>query len=322
MNPKVSIVMSVYNAERYLEEAIDSILNQSFSDFEFVIINDGSTDRTSEILRDYTDPRVVIIDQANRGVTQSLNKAMEMARGQYIARMDADDISLPQRFQMQVEFLENNLTVGLVGTSVIYIDEDGKTIMEGHLPTENTRIKEALLSQNPFCHGSVMFRRECIRKVGGYREGFKRAQDYDLWLRIAEYYEVANLIVPLYNLRITAGSISFSHKLEQDRYAALARQCVERRKRGEKDSLIIQETRVTHGRIRSWAEGRWTLAWHYYVLGRAFLSQRRMQKARSHFGLAIKSFPFDLKSWVFYLATYVPNSWLDKLRSIWHRVRR
>lgn len=322
MAPKVSVVMSVYNAEKYLEEAIDSILNQTFSDFEFIIINDGSTDRTSEILKGYTDPRLIIVNQANMGLTRSLNKAINMVRGEYIARMDSDDISLPERLQMQVAFLHGHPTVGLVGTRVIQIDENGEFIAEWSLLAESAYIKTALLIENQFCHGSVMFRRECIRKVGGYREEFKRAQDYDLWLRIAEYYEVANLIVPVYKLRITANSISFSHKLEQDRYAALARRCAERRKRGEEKSLVVEEAEVTHGRMRSWVEGRWTLAWHYYVLGRAFLSHKRIQQARSHFGLAIKSFPFDLTFWVFYLATYVPNSSLDKLRSIWHRIRR
>ncbi|MHA1713815.1 MAG: glycosyltransferase, partial [Candidatus Ranarchaeia archaeon] len=131
--PKVSVIMSVYNAEKHVKKAIDSILSQTFRDFEFIIINDGSTDRTSEILKSYADPRLIVVNQANRGVTQSLNKAIGMARGQYIARMDADDISLPQRLEMQVEFLEEHPEVGLVGTSVITIDEEGKTIKESRL---------------------------------------------------------------------------------------------------------------------------------------------------------------------------------------------
>ncbi len=320
--PKVSVIMSVYNAEKHVKEAIDSILNQTFSDFEFIIVNDGSTDRTSEILKSYTDLRLIIVNQANKGVTRSLNKAIEMARGQYIARMDADDISLPQRLQMQVEFLEEHPAVSLVGTSVLQIDEDGKIMAEWSLLTESAQIKKALLTENQFCHGSVMFRRERIEKVGGYREEFERAQDYDLWLRIAEHYEVANLATPLYKWRFTANGISVSRKIAQDQYATLARQCAERRRRGEKEPLISQGIGVTRERTRVWGEKRQILAWYHYTWGRALLKQERMQEARLQLGQAIKNPPFYLGAWVFYLATYLPSSWLRKMRPIWHKMRR
>ena len=315
--PLVSVLMPVYNGEPYLREAVESILNQSFTDFEFIIIDDGSTDKTPEILKSYADPRLVVVNQANIGVTQSLNKAINMARGQYIARMDADDISLPKRLQMQVEFLEKHPTVGLVGTSVIHFDEDGKMIMEKLLLTESAWIKEALLSENQLCHGSVMFRRECIEKVGGYREEFKHIEDYDLWLRIAEHYEVANLAAPLYKWRFNPDGISVSHKLEQDRYTALARQCAERRRRGEKELLISQAERTG-----GWGEKRRVLAWYHCNWGRALLKQERRQEARLQLGRAIKSFPLYFKAWVFYLATYLPPSWLSKMRPAWHKIRR
>ena len=321
--PKVSVLMSVYNGERYLREAVESILNQTFTDFEFIIVDDGSTDRTSEILKSYADPRLITINQANKGVTQSLNKAIELARGEYIARMDADDISLPKRLQMQVEFLEKHpATVGLVGTSVIHFDEDGKTIMEKTLLTESSRIKEALLSENQFCHGSVMLRRECIEKAGRYREEFKHAQDYDLWLRIAEHYEVANLATPLYKWRFTANGISISRKIAQDQYATLARQCAERRRSGEKEPLISQGVGVTHERTRVWGEKRQILAWYHYTWGRALLRQEQMQEARLQLSRAINSSPFYLKAWSFYLVTYLPLSWLKKMRPVWYKMRR
>ena len=316
-NPRVSVLMPVYNGERYLREAVESILNQTFTDFEFIVINDGSTDGSADLLRAYDDPRLRLIEQANVGLTRSLNRGIALARGEYIARMDADDISLPTRLQMQIEFLGNHPTVGLVGTSVIHFDVDGKMIMEKLLLTESARIKEALLSANQLCHGSVMFRRECLEKVGGYREEFKHVEDYDLWLRIAEHYEVANLATLLYKWRFTADGISVSHKLEQDRYAALARQCAERRGRGEKELLIRQAERTG-----GWGEKRRVLAWYHCNWGRALLKQERRQEARLQLGRAIESFPLYFGAWVFYLATYLPPSWLSKMRPAWHKIRR
>jgi len=126
-NPEVTVLMSVYNGEKYLREAIDSILNQTFTDFEFLIVNDGSTDRTAEILRSYDDPRIIIINnEKNIGLTKSLNIGLRMAKGEYIARMDADDVSMPERLQKQIELLNQKKNTGLVGTYYTIINEKGK----------------------------------------------------------------------------------------------------------------------------------------------------------------------------------------------------
>jgi glycosyltransferase involved in cell wall biosynthesis len=128
MTPKVSVVMSVYNNESYIREAVESVLNQSFKDFEFIIINDGSTDRTREILTSYTDERIRLFDQENRGLTISLNRGLSLAKGSYIARMDGDDISDPERFAEEVRFLEQNEKIGLIGTYAHRIDEQGRIV--------------------------------------------------------------------------------------------------------------------------------------------------------------------------------------------------
>ncbi len=128
-NPKVSVIMSVYNGDKYLREAIESILNQTFTDFEFIIVNDGSTDNSLEIIESYDDERIKTINnKKNIGLTKSLNKALKFAKGKYIARQDADDVSLPNRFEKQVEYLDSHPEVALVGTSVYLIDENGKII--------------------------------------------------------------------------------------------------------------------------------------------------------------------------------------------------
>lgn len=134
ISPKVSVVMSVYNGEKYLPETIDSILNQTFKDFEFIIINDGSTDKTAKILTSYDDPRIRIFNQENMGLTKSLNRAISLAKGEYIARMDADDISYPERLKKQVDYLNKNPDIGLVGSKYIRIDKRGRKIDEINVP--------------------------------------------------------------------------------------------------------------------------------------------------------------------------------------------
>ena len=236
--PKVSVIMSVYNGEKYLREAVDSILNQTFKDFEFIIINDGSTDKTSEILENYNDPRIVIINnQENIGLTKSLNKGLKIAKGEYIARMDADDVSLPERLEKMVNFLNKNNDIGLLGSSFIIVDEKGRELKTYRFVTGNNEIKKKLLSGNYF--GSEMFRSACLEKVGFYREEFRYAQDYDLCLRIAEFWDVANIAEPLYNLRVNLQSISIVNKFEQERYASLARILANQRKKYGKEKLDI-----------------------------------------------------------------------------------
>ena len=171
--PQITVLMSVYNCERYLSEAIESILNQSFSDFEFLIINDGSTDNSRNIILSYADPRIRFFEnEKNIGLTHSLNKGLRLATGQYIARMDADDVSMPKRLEKELTFLNQHHSVGLVGTYFNMINENGK-VLNTVKPLSNEReLKEKLLLENQFGHGSVMFRRVCVEKVGFYREKF------------------------------------------------------------------------------------------------------------------------------------------------------
>jgi len=226
--PKVSVLMPVYNGEAFLREAIESILNQTFSNFEFLIINDGSTDQTEHIINSYHDPRIVVIENPqNLGLTKSSNIGVQRARGEYVMRMDADDISLPVRIEKMVNYLDKNKEVGLIGSSYVEIDDNGKELMVTELPTDNESIQKELLSRNAFC--SEMFRRSCMEDVGGYREEIKYGEDYDLSLRIAEKCKVGNINEVLYKYRINLESIclktkpalveytKFIHELAQER---------------------------------------------------------------------------------------------------------
>lgn len=208
-NPKISVVMSVYDGEKYLREAIDSILNQTFTDFEFIIVNDGSTDSSLEIIQSYHDDRIrAINNKINIGLTKSLNNAIREARGEYIARQDADDISLPNRFEEQIKYLAEHPEVALLGTGIYMIDNGGK-ILGKRIALANP--SKSLLKSNQFNHGSTMFRREVIAELGGYNELFTYGQDYELWLRMATCHEVKNLRQVLYKLRFHDETIRLKH---------------------------------------------------------------------------------------------------------------
>ena len=161
--PKVTVLMSVYNGEKHLREAIDSILNQTFGDFEFLIINDGSTDRTADILQSYQDSRIKIIhNEKNIGLTKSLNKGLKLAKGEYLARMDADDISYPNRLEVQYEYMEKNPNVGIVGSWNDVIDDIGNTIGFWKCNYSSEEIYYILNFRNCLTHCSVLFKKELV----------------------------------------------------------------------------------------------------------------------------------------------------------------
>lgn len=233
-SPKISVIMSVYNGEKYLREAIESIINQTFTDFEFIIVNDGSTDNSLEIIKSYDDERIKIMNnEKNIGLTKSLNKALKQARGEYIARQDADDISLSNRFEEQIKYLKNHLEVALIGTNAYLIDENGKVVGK-RIASAKPSIKD-LYKENQFNHGSVMFKKAVIDRLGGYNELLKYSQDYELWLRIAKSDEMRNLTQVLYKLRFHDENIRHVNMEESTLYHLLAQKL--RRNELKKDVL-------------------------------------------------------------------------------------
>lgn len=221
--PLVSVVMSVYNDERYLKEAVNSILNQSFKDFEFIIINDGSNDASLNILKEYEkkDKRIILIDQENIGLTKSLNKAIKLSHGKYIARQDSDDISDPERFKSQIEFLQNNKEYALVGTNIAKIDENSELIEINSTKYSYEEICQTFKKRNCIAHGSVMIDKGALENELFYDEDFRYAQDFRLWAKIAKKFKIANLKEPLYQLRLHGSSISKQKIESQSIYAGV-----------------------------------------------------------------------------------------------------
>jgi glycosyltransferase involved in cell wall biosynthesis len=196
-SPLVSVVMPAYNARRYVAEAVESVLAQTFADFEFLIVDDGSTDDTPAILQKFAarDHRIEVITQPNSGVGAALNAGLALARGRYIARMDSDDICLPLRFEKQVEYLERTLDCVLVGSRVMIIDSDGTSLFEmDSVQLTHEKIDELLMRARwSIVHPSIMMRTDIVRRLGGYNNDLVPVEDHDLFLRLAEVGKLANL---------------------------------------------------------------------------------------------------------------------------------
>jgi glycosyltransferase involved in cell wall biosynthesis len=196
--PLVSVIMPVYNAQKHLVEAVNSILNQSYSNLELIIINDGSTDKSEEILLTLTNTRIRYVkNKKNLGVSKTLNIGLQLARGKYVARMDADDLSMPKRIEKQVKFLEKNKDHGMIGTQYINMDKHRTLYEIGAQIQKHSEIVYAIQSMNVFCHGSVMFRNSFIKKEK-IRYRTIKFEDYELWTRIVKKTKTANIPEVLY----------------------------------------------------------------------------------------------------------------------------
>jgi glycosyltransferase involved in cell wall biosynthesis len=215
---KISVIMSVYNGMPYLKEAVKSILSQSYRTFEFIIVDDASTDGSWDYLKNIKDERLTLIkNKKNRGLSASLNKALKIAKGKYIARMDADDISKRTRIEAQINFLEKNPKIALCGTWAKKIDKDGKIIGNMLYPISPEEIKKKIALFNPIIHPSIMARKTFFDKLGGYREEFDGAEDYDLLARGVHMFKYANIPEELLMLRFskTRRSQKSMHKMDK-----------------------------------------------------------------------------------------------------------
>lgn len=199
--------MAVYNGQDYLSEAIGSILNQTYKDFEFLVVDDGSTDQSAKIIKEYKDKRLKYIHQKNQGLAAALNNGVALAKGNYIARQDADDISYPNRLKEQLEFLETHHDVALLGSCFDIINVNSEIVGRSYHLDRNQDIQTEFLLRNPFGHGTVMVRKSVLQEVGGY-DGKQEIEDYELWWRIAKSYKVANLPESLYAWRVSPQGIS------------------------------------------------------------------------------------------------------------------
>ncbi len=280
LSPVISVVMSVYNGRKYLCESVDSILNQTYKNFEFIIINDGSEDNSLDTLLEYQtrDNRLLIVNQSNIGLTSSLNRGVKLAASGYIARQDADDVSMPTRLEKQLDYMENHPEVAVLGCYVDVFNVNG-VLRTCRAPRYSRKgMKRHLSSKNLFMHGSAMMRKSCLAKVGFYRDFFRRSQDYDLWLRLSQHFDIDILPEHLYKYRITAEAISVSMWSIQKQYADIARKFhAERLATGEDSYETFVQSYPDGLPVCDGASGEYE---YHLFLAREFIGGNRLKDAR------------------------------------------
>lgn len=288
--PPLSVLTPVYNNEPFMRRAIDSILEQTFADFEYILVNDGSTDDSQSILEEYAkkDPRIRVICQENRGYIEALNAGMDMAQGELIARMDADDIAMPDRFAKQTAYLRDHPECVAVGGRVLLIDEEGLPLREMCQERTHDEIDAAHLAGKggTIVHPAMMARRNAIIAAGGYRKEFPWAEDLDLFLRLAEVGQVANLPDVVLHYRQHLSSIGYSK-------TALQRQstidCI-------RDAYLRRGLTIPSD-LRSNESPPPTIAESYRKWAWWALSSGYVRSARKHALRALRTEPMSIQSW-------------------------
>jgi glycosyltransferase involved in cell wall biosynthesis len=290
--PTISVLMPVYNAERYVAAAVESVLGQTLADFEFIIIDDGSTDRSADILLGFAaqDDRVRLISRGNTGYLVALNEGLQLARGELIARIDADDIAFEQRFEQQAEYLRTHPECVIVGCGLLLIDEEGEPFCESILPAEHEVIDARHLAGiGSLAHPAAMIRRAALLELGGYRPQCYGAEDHDLWLRLAEHGKLANLPDVLMKVRVHAANFTFVNQ-ERTRAAMKLVLAEAHARRGLTPPVIAQEFFMPADAL----ERRRVWAWSAVHAG-------HYRTARKHACSILRQSPGSRASWVLFV---------------------
>ena len=305
----VSVNLVVHNDSKYLGEAIESVISQTFKDFELVIIDDGSTDETPKIIKSFSDKRIKLFRIPHLGQTKARNKAISKSSSPYIAIIDADDIWKKNKLEEQIEFIKNNPEIDVLGTKAKIIDANGNEIGFIDTPLTDSEIKKTLSERNCFVHPSVLVKRKSIIQAGLYRPQFISSQDYDLWLRIMDKggkFSVINKYLVYY--RIHPNSISISNKRKQKYFAELAKLCHKARLSKEKEPLDI-----VNGFLPSTPKK--SKALYYLALSGLNLKNKSYREAKKNAILAILRNPFLLKAWAVFIISVLPSQQKNKIIS-------
>lgn len=307
--PKVSVVMAVYNEQDFVGRAIESVLKQTFSDFEFIIVDDNSSDNTKEIVDRYkkSDNRIQLFaNDSNMGLPASLNRGIKQAQGKYIARMDGDDISLPKRFEKQVDYLDSNPHVKVVGCHVELISIDCEPLELRRYNSGDRTAKEMKKNGPGIAHPSVMMRQSAVADVGFYRPSFTYAQDLDLWVRMAERFGTGFIdIIPevLFQYRVTPEQ--FSRHSVNEIYASYAGEYLHNE--SELQSQLNDKTRVEDVSTENLDSRYW------YTIGRYVLKQNRRKTATKYFLRSLRISPASIRGWYGLFLILLPSKFHRKL---------
>ena len=301
--PKISVLMSAYNAEKYIAEAIDSVLSQSFSDFEFIIINDGSTDQTEAIVKKYQDERIRYFFQENTGLSKALNYGLKLSEGKYIARLDADDICYPNRLELQYDFMKSNPNFVLCGSYTDVIDENGNFIYTfNNIPNSNLEIQLEMQNKNCVVHSSSFYRKDAAIKIGGYYEPIRQHfEDYMFFSNLIKSGKVFNFDFPLIKYRVTPGSITT--RTSNKSYEKLVKDVISRGYITDEEKVILFSYKAKKSKKNL------KLSNHNLALSRLILShQKDVKQSFVRFIQAVKYCPQNInniKTFIFLLISIV-----------------
>jgi len=306
--PKVTVVMPVYNGADYIGEAIESVLKQTFTDFELLIINDGSTDDTTKVVRSYNDPRIILIDHlANHGIATALNTGLLKATTNYIARFDADDICFPERLQEQINFLDSHPDYVLMGSDAEYISENGEHLFYFKcIGYTNEQIIHKIYSYCPFIHSTVMYRKDAVIEAGGYSLHAHHFEDYFLWIQLKKYGKFSNLSRRLIKVRFNPASSTIDEKWRGKFFREMKTKIIKRgtitKEEGDILLAIIKKQNVQ--KIKQGA--------YYALCGKKFLiDNHQPKKARPLLSKAIKIYPYRWDNYALYLLSFFPVPFIN-----------
>lgn len=307
--PRVTVLMPAYNAGKYIAEAIRSVLNQTFADFELLIVDDGSTDNTLVIIKSFADPRIRLLTQANKGISVALNSGLAAANGYYVARFDADDVCLPQRLTRQVCFLDAQPGCLIVGSDAEYISENGEHLFDfrcrGHSHRE---ILEKLYSACPFIHSGVMYRKDAIVQAGGYSLLAYNFEDYLLWVQLLRSGKCANLPEALIKVRINPNSVTIDEKWRGRRFRRLKRRIIRRGRITEEEGAELSEI-IRRQETRRIKEG----AYHALCGKKLLADNYRPARARWHISRAIHANPLRWDNYAMLAVSFLPQRFIKWL---------
>ena len=305
VNPKISVVMAAYNAEKYLHESIESILNQTFTDFEFIIINDGSIDKSLEIIESYNDKRIILINQKNSGVAKARNVGIEKSQCKYIAILDADDIAKPSRLKKQYEFLNNNLDYIVVGSNAEIINCEGNFIYETNLPTSEKTMRK-FLPNLPTLLPSIMFRKSTFYKAGQYPGYMLAGEDTVLFNKMAKFGKIANIKEPLIQYRIIPTSLSTRSSRGSKRLDKIVNSAIECEKISTSDYKFLKSLTSNRNSDDRYAN------YHIFLAKKYLRNNYHPQLARNHLLNSLK-YVFHITSLFYYFFSFLPEKVINKL---------
>lgn len=305
----ITVLMPVHNAAAFIGEAIASVLAQTFTDFELLIINDGSTDETAMVIQQFNDARIRVVHQSQAGIAAALNKGLSLAKAPLVARFDADDICTPNRLQVQYDFIQAHPNYVVIGCNVHYVDAHGGFVFAHEMPAStDAAIRKLPPAICPFIHSGVLFVKEVITQAGGYNDRAHTFEDHFLWKQVLQQGMGCNLPQVLLKVRLNPPSLTIDEKWRPAKFLALKR-------------AVLQKGHITE------AEGK-TLAWliaqqqhnrlkegaYHALLGKKFLwNNHQPQKARFHLRLALQVKPRSLTLRCLYLLSYLPGKWIQIL---------